>query len=222
MVKKCVASLLDNEAASTTELVHGLLEKSGVAIGKSAAAAIGCGIITDSAGFVAATPRTFAVMASAMKISGRQFIQLVELFQVEKDLSEKVAQLKAARRSKIYNSNGHLIVVSEVGAFESSAASSLVRLGADVAFAGATDEKGRMLISARCRNSFIDKTGFSLVKDVFPELANQFEGAGGGHPAAAAFNGKGDAIAALKKCAELTNAAIGKKYGKQGAMKEYS
>ena len=161
-------------------------------------------------------------MAKTMKKSGKQFIQLVELFEVETDISEKVAKLKAARRSKIYNSNDFLVVTSKVGAFESSAASVLVRLGADVAFAGATDEKGLMLISGRCKNTFIDKTGFSLVKDVFSELGKYIEGEGGGHPAAAAFNGKGDAVAALKKCVELTNVALGRKFGKLSPIKEYS
>ncbi len=222
LVKKCTESMLDAKAASTTELVYGLLEKSEISPGKNAAVAIACGIIVDSAGFVVATPHTFEVMAKTMKKSGKQFIQLVELFEVETDISEKVAKLKAARRSKIYNSHGCLVVTSEVGAFESSAASVLVRLGADVAFAGATNEKGLMLISGRCKNTFIDKTGFSLVKDVFSELGKYVEGEGGGHPAAAAFNGKGDAVAALKKCVELTNVAMGQKYGKQIPIKEYS
>ena len=147
--------------------------------------------------------------------------QLVELFEIDSDLSEKIAKLKAARRAKIYNSHNHIIVTTEVGAFEPSAASVLVRLGADVAFAGATDDKGKMLISARCRNSFRDKSGFNIVTDVFSKLPGFFDGEGGGHPAAAAFNGKGDAIQALKKCVELTDNALEKKYGKGAQLKEY-
>ena len=60
------------------------------------------------------------------------------------------------------------------------------------------------------------------MKDVFSELGKYVEGEGGGHQAAAAFNGKGDAVAALKKCVELTNVAMGQKYGKQIPIKEYS
>ena len=222
LVKKCESGILDASAASTTELVFGWLEKSGVMVGKKAAAAIACGIIVDSAGFVVATPRTFEIMSHALKKSGRTFVQLLELFEVEKDISEKVAKLKAARRSKIYNSHGHIVVTSEIGAFEPSAASVLVRLGADVAFAGATNEKGLLLISGRCKNTFIDKTGFSLVADVFSKLPKYIEGAGGGHAAAAAFNGSGDAIEALKKCVELTHSFLDAKEKKSAPLREYN
>ena len=221
LISKSESSLLDQNAASTTEIVYEFLQKSKVPVSKNAASAIACGIIVDSAGFVAASSRTFEIMARAMEKSGKSFIQLVELFEIDSDLSEKIAKLKAARRAKIYNSHNHIIVTTEVGAFEPSAASVLVRLGADVAFAGATDDKGKMLISARCRNSFRDKSGFNIVTDVFSKLPGFFDGEGGGHPAAAAFNGKGDAIQALKKCVELTDNALEKKYGKGAQLKEY-
>lgn len=198
-------SVVDEGAVSATEVVHDLLKASRVKIPKSAYACIAAGIITDSASFMVADHETFAIMAEVMKRAGMKYGEITSLFSVEKDFSEKVACLKAAKRCRIFRSIDSVVAVSEVGAFEADAAASLVRVGADVAFCGYAD-KGVIRVSGRANNSWVRRGGFSLTRDVFEKLGGFFDGTGGGHAGAAGFNGKGsDVNAVLMKCAELVH-----------------
>ncbi|MDO8537517.1 MAG: DHH family phosphoesterase, partial [archaeon] len=81
-------------------------------------------------------------------------------------------------------------------------------------------EKGNIRISGRANNYFVEKTGFNLAVHVFEKLQSEFGGSGGGHPAAAAFNGRATDLALLlRRCVELTAEFFSKKGKAQ--IKEY-
>ncbi len=213
-------SLQGKEAISTTELVYSLLKKSRIKIPKKALECIAAGIVTDSAGFLVADHKTFSIMAEVMKAAGIPYGSLVSLFSVEKDFSQKIASLKAARRCRIYKSRESIFVSSDVGAFEADSAAALVRIGADVAFCGYA-EKGRIRVSGRVNNSWLREKKFDLASDVFNRLKGFFEGEGGGHAGAAGFNGNGDNIApVLEKCIALAH-EFNSKNLKDAELKEY-
>lgn len=215
-------SLSDRTAISTTELVYDLLRAAKTKIPKKAFLCIACGIISDSASFVIADHETFYIMAEVMERAGAPYSKILSLFSVEKDFSEKVARLKAAKRCRIFRSGECVVAVSDIGAFEADAASALVKVGADVAFCGYAD-KGQVRISGRVNNYWMRKNGFDLASDVFAGLGSFFEGRGGGHAGAAGFNGSGDSVEGhLLKCVDLVHKFNVKKNGVSGQLKEYT
>lgn len=214
-------SYISKKAVSTTELVYELLKKTRVKIPQKAYASIGSGIITDSASFLIADHKTFKIMAEVMEKAKMPYSSLVSLFKVERDFSEKVAALKAAKRVRIFKIGKSIIATSEIGAFEATAARALIRLGADVSFCGYA-ERGKVRISARVNNYWLTKKKFDLAKDVFNKLEKYFDGEGGGHPGASGFNGKGKSVSKhLEKCVALTTEFIVKKE-KNVTLKEYT
>ncbi len=212
-------SLVNPKAVSTTELIYDLIKKLNKKITPKIATLLALGLFTDSAGFYASNKKTFTIFAELINKSNKSFSELISMISVETDFSEKIAKLKAAKRLKIYKSKEFLLVSTIVGSFQANAASTLLKLGADVAFAGSVD-KGLLLVSARA-NPFILNTGFDLAKHVFEPLSDYFKGSGGGHAGAAAFNGKAKNIEpVLQKCIELTHEFINKK-NKKEKLKEY-
>ncbi|MBN2126809.1 MAG: DHH family phosphoesterase [Candidatus Diapherotrites archaeon] len=212
-------SLIDSKAVSTTELIYRLIKSQKKSISKEIATLLAAGIYTDSAGFYASNKNTFTIFSDLMNKSDKSFPELISLISTETDFSEKIAKLKAAKRLKIFKSGEFLLVSTNVGSFQANAAATLLRLGADAAFAGDV-EKGLLLISGRA-NHFLLNQGFDLAKHVFEPLQTHFNGNGGGHAGAAAFNGKARAIEpVLQKCIELTHEFIHKK-DKKASLKEY-
>jgi nanoRNase/pAp phosphatase (c-di-AMP/oligoRNAs hydrolase) len=213
--------IIDKNASSSCNIVLNTLIKEKFLINKRIATFICCGIIADSVFFQVANEKTFSDMAFALKKSGLSIQKIFSLFSTKMDLSERIARLKAAKRVKIFGIGGFLICITDVGCFEASAANSLIRLGADVAFAGDI-KKNSVLVSARASFDFINKTSFSLPEDVFFKLKNFFEGNGGGHAGAASFSGKAETIEeVLNKCLELVKEFIQSK-NPNVKIKQYS
>ncbi|MEM4326718.1 MAG: DHH family phosphoesterase [Candidatus Diapherotrites archaeon] len=205
-------SCINPNYVSCTELVFKLLlATKEIKVSKKSFACIAAGIITDSAGFSVADKETFSIMSVALINSGYSYYELCSLFYAPKDFSEKIALLKAFKRSKIFCSGDKVIAVSEVSAFEADAASSLVRLGADIAFCGYSS-KGKVRISGRANQIFVKSLDFDLV-GIFNKLKTEFGGECGGHKGAAAFNSIGsDPWPFLLKCAELSHSEIKKQF----------
>ncbi|MBU0662560.1 MAG: DHH family phosphoesterase [Candidatus Diapherotrites archaeon] len=222
-----LVSFINEKAVSTSEIVHTLFRGAKVKITPEIARCLASGIITDSAGFLVADPNTFRIMAELLEKSECAYSDITALFNVKTDISEKIARLKSARRCRIFGSGDYLIVATDVGAFEASAATALVKLGADVAFAGDA-ENGKIRISARANNRFVNKEKFEFTAHVFRALEKEFPGNGGGHAAAAGFNGTGNEIwPVLKRCVALTHNFISDKKNKKNKdksadPKEYS
>ncbi|PIN85405.1 MAG: hypothetical protein COV47_02270 [Candidatus Diapherotrites archaeon CG11_big_fil_rev_8_21_14_0_20_37_9] len=212
-------SLIDSNSVSTTEIVYRLLKKTKLKIPRHAYACLALGIITDSSSFLIADHNTFRVMADLMEQAKMPYSELVALFRTEKDFSEKIAALKAAKRVRIYRVGDSIIATSEVGSFEAEAASALIRIGADVTFCGYADKKIR--ISGRVNNRWLGRNRFDLARDVFNPLEKFFQGEGGGHAGAAGFNGSGSTVKKhLEKCVELVQKSVSKNKSMQ--VKEYA
>ena len=219
LLKKSIV-LIDEKAVSCSLVVFDLLKKSSFPITPAIAKCIAAGIAVDSAHFSVADARAFSAMAECLKKCRCGLPELLALFRVKKDVSEKIASLKAAKRARIYSLGGHLVVTAEVSAFEADAASALVRIGADIAFAGGI-EKGELRISSRANNLFLKNTGLDLAK-IMNELGKCFEGEGGGHEGAAGFNGKAESFAsAAEKCVRITLELLKKTNPKIG-LREYA
>ena len=214
-------SVIKENAVSTTEIIYELFNEEKIEITPDIASCIAAGIVTDSAHFLVADAKAFHIMADVLEKSGRTFSGIVGLFRVKMDFSKKVAKLKAAKRARIFKIGEKIVVTADIGAYEADAATTLTRIGADVAFAGDL-EKGELRISGRATSGFVKETDFDLAKDVFLPLEKTVDGAGGGHAGAAAFNGKAKNLEdVLQKCVSLVEAFL-KKRNPKVQLKEYT
>ncbi|MBN2067726.1 MAG: DHH family phosphoesterase [Candidatus Diapherotrites archaeon] len=219
-IGKNVAAFIDQDAVASCELVFRLLQRSGSPLGRREATCIAAGIVADSAYFLTANSSTFSIMAEALEKSGKSFSELLSLFSIPKSFDQKIAALKAAKRSRIFRLGKYVVATSDVGAFEADAASTLVKIGADIAFVGDSEE-GKLRVSGRASQAVLKSARFDLARHVFQLLPKQFPGSGGGHAGAAGFNGQGNDInAALMQCVSLTKQFF---RGKKGFFfKEYT
>ncbi len=211
---------VNEDAVSCTQVIYSYLKKCRVKISPKVSELIACGLIVDSGKFSVGSSEAFFVMNEVLKNTKIAYEELFLLFKEPLDLSEKVARLKSVRRARLFKCFDKIIATSTVNAFESAGAVSLVMLGSDVAFVGG-EKESKVVISGRALNSFVSKSGFSLANNVFSLLSKDFSGAGGGHAAAAGFNGNGfDVQKALEKCVELTVLFLEKKNNLKSDLKE--
>lgn len=214
-------SWVEEGAVASAMLVYKWFKKSNIPIDKKTASLIAAGITADSANFLIADAETFSVMAEMLKKSGKKFSEIISLLRVERDFSEKIAMLKAAKRSRLFKLGNYIVAISDVGAFEADSATALIKLGADLSFAGDA-EKGKIRISGRASQKILKESGIDLAKHVFQPLCNHFKGDGGGHPGAAGFNGEGNEVEkALLKCVSLSHQFL-KKNNQKIQLKEYT
>ncbi|MFH0714630.1 MAG: DHH family phosphoesterase [Candidatus Diapherotrites archaeon] len=186
-LKKKVETFVDEKAISSTEVVFQLLKKQKAKLSPVQASLLLAGIVTDSSSFLVADANTFRIVAELLPDCKRSYAEVLDLFHVRKDVSEKIASLKAAQRSQLYKSSTHVMAFAEIGSFEATAAVILVRTGADVAFAGFGGE-GECRISARASHAFLKQTELHLFKDVLNPVALKLGGNAGGHAGAAGMH----------------------------------
>lgn len=198
----------DENAVATCEIVSNIWGEMGFEPPKEVAEVLLLGIIFDSKHFGIGTSRLFRTVARLMDL-GANLKGARDLLQASMDSSERIARLKSAQRSTMYRIGSWLLVTSNLGSFEASAARGILSLGADVAIIAGND-KENLKVSFRSTEEFYLKTGIHLGDEVSKPLAELYGGAGGGHPTAAGVNGVGDSEEFLIKAAEYLAKKIGK------------
>src|SRR3989344_7346584 len=107
-------SAFDSEAASTTEIIYGLFKKYKIKPSETAAKAIVYGMIADTAGMRYAKTKTFSLMSEILENHKLDYQKLLAEIYEERDISERIAWLKTARRLEFRNLKNKLIVTSGV------------------------------------------------------------------------------------------------------------
>jgi len=194
-------SVADENASSTCEIVYHLFKESEVKPTLEEARALFLGIAFDTRHFVLASSATFKAVADLIDV-GVKPEEALSFLSLPMDPSERIARLKASKRTKLLKINDWLIAFSQVSAYQASAARALIVLGAHVAVvAGQRNEK--IQISMRSSRDFYEKTGVHLGRDIAKPLGEHLQGMGGGHSVSAGVNGVGDVEASLKRCVKL-------------------
>jgi len=189
----------DDTRRSCAEIVYELLKEAGIKIGKEVGLALMIGMLTDSGHLNYATPALLRSFAEIMEETRLSMDEVMDLIEIEQDVSERISQLKGAQRLKFERTDGFIVALSHGSAFESSVCKSLIGLGADVAFVGAQrDESVR--ISARARPEIV-RMGLHLGK-LLGEVGTETSNDGGGHGGAAGLVGVGDVEAILNICSQ--------------------
>jgi len=194
-------SVADENASSVCEIVYRLFKEAEVKLTPNEAKALFLGIAFDSRHFVLASSATFKAIADLID-TGVKAEETLSLLSLPMDPSERIARLKASRRSNLLKINNWLVALSNVSAYQASAARAMIALGAHVAVvAGQHGEK--IQISLRSSRDFYEKTGVHLGRDIAKPLGEYLKGMGGGHSVSAGVNGVGDVEGSLKRCVWL-------------------
>lgn len=197
------------EASSTAEIIYGLAKQMN-ALSEEAAFSILVGILADTGHLKFATPATLQAVNEILTATKASYEKAISLLEIPEDVSQKIAQLKAAQRMELFRVLDYVVVTSQVSAFGGEAARALVALGADAAFVG-SETKDEMRISARASGSFLRETNLHLGRDLMPKIGEFIQGSGSGHSGAAGAKGKGDLAKALAECVRLLQELVHEK-----------
>lgn len=204
LAKICVT---DEQSSSTCEIVYNFYKQTGMKPGENEAKALFLGISFDTRHFVLASSTTLKNIAELID-AGVNAQETLAMLSLPMDFSERVARLKASRRTKLFNINQWIVAVSHVSAYEASAARALIELGAHFAAVAGT-KNGKIEISLRSSLEFNKQTNIHLGRDIAKPLGEYLHGMGGGHATAAGVNGEGDIETGLKRCVLLLKEALG-------------
>ncbi len=188
MKEEVEVAWVNEQATSSAEMVLHLLREMGEKPSEQQANLLLAGILTDTAGLKLARNSTLEAVCELIKC-GADYRQLLETLKLPEDRSRRMAMLKAAQRMEVRSMGERLVVFSELSTFEADAASTLLKLGADLSFVG-SEEKGEFRISGRATPELCEGTHLHL-GSLMQEVGRFFGGSGGGHPGAASATGKG-------------------------------
>ena len=174
----CKLCITNEEASSTCDIVYNFYKEQNLKPEPNEAKALFLGMAFDTRHFVLASSTTFKAIADLVD-SGVNAQEALSMLALPMDFSERVARVKACRRSKIVRVDNWILAFSHVSAFEASAARALVDLGAHMA--AVAGEKGDGIeLSLRCTREFTEKTGVHLGRDIAKPLGEALQGQGGG------------------------------------------
>ena len=175
---------VDEDVTSSVELVLRLSQELDFDFTPETATLMLTGIISDSGHFKFANKGTFEAVVLLLG-AGADYEGAMDALDIEKSRSKRIAVLKSTQRAELYKAHERWIVFSEVGAYESDAASFFVRAGADVSLVASVDEsESKIRISSRSRTGVPSETHLHL-GELMSDLGDQFDGTGGGHAGAA-------------------------------------
>ncbi len=195
MAKVCVTN---EDSSSTCEIVYDFFKQAEAKPNETEAKALFLGIAFDTRHFVLASSATFKNVADLID-SGVNARETLSLLSLPMDFSERVARLKASRRTRFFKIGNWIVALSHVSAYQASAARAMIELGAHVA-AVAGERNQTIEISLRSSLDFFRQTKVHLGKDIAKPLGEYLHGMGGGHATAAGVNGVGDTEIGLKRC----------------------
>lgn len=174
--------IIDGKAHSTALLVYNFLIELEVEITYEISFFLLSGLVAETSHFTLVNEKDLEL---ALKLMNFVEIERVRsALAVEQAYSEKIANLKALKRAKVYKINNKLIIFSRVGSYEAAVARNLLKLGADISIVENVKLED-VRISGRCKSNL--NVDLALV---FKKIETLIEGSAGGHPTAASANGK--------------------------------
>ncbi len=179
-------NLIFDNYSSTSEIVLELFIEYDVKLPLPYKYLLVSAILTDSGFLKYGNTRTIKNLNTILQ-DQVEIQEIIPLLERERDVSEKIARIKALQRVKLIKINGWLIGVSHLSSFTASAASTLIKVGFDVGIVVSKD-KSDYRITTRAKKQVCLKTGLHLGK-IIREINNVN---GGGHDGAATLNGKND------------------------------
>ncbi|MEM0443492.1 MAG: DHH family phosphoesterase [Candidatus Caldarchaeum sp.] len=170
---------------ATAEIVYDLMEYLGMDVSGKEAEALFLGIYYDTVRLSVADRELSGKAAKLLKAVDPS--KLIGLLEPSMEEAERIARLKALRRTVVYRLGEWYLAVSSVSAYLSPVARVLINSGAHVAVVSSY-QNGVCVLSMRSSYDFQKYTNVSLGGDLVKHLLRRFEGQGGGHAGAARIN----------------------------------
>ncbi len=178
-------NIIDDKYSSTAEIIYELCEYYNVELTLPYKYLLIAAILTDS-GFFKHGNNDTILRISKLLSNQLDYQEIQSTLKNDKTIPEKIAKIKALQRVQLIQEGNWLIGITNVGSFEASVASSLIKIGFDVGVAY-SEKKSGYRISTRAKKYVCLKTGLHLGK-ILEELSDD-EISGGGHDGAAAIQG---------------------------------
>jgi nanoRNase/pAp phosphatase (c-di-AMP/oligoRNAs hydrolase) len=189
-------NLVDDDYSSSAELIYKIFQEKKIEIPIYLRFLLVIGILSDTGHLRFATNRTFGILSNLL-LNDIDYQEVLIALERESNYSERIALIKGAQRVKLIKVDDWLIGVSHVGSFESRVATTLLRLGFDVAIVY-SDKSGEYRISTRAEKEVCLKTGLHLGK-LLEEVSSELDASGGGHDGAASLTIRNNYEVALNK-----------------------
>jgi nanoRNase/pAp phosphatase (c-di-AMP/oligoRNAs hydrolase) len=186
-------NLIFDNYSSTSEIILELLNDYNIELPIPYIYLLVSAILTDSGFLKYGNNKTVNHLSSVLQ-DQVEIQEVIPLLESEKDISEKIARIKALQRVKLMKIKDWLIGTTRLSSFSASGASILTKFGFDIGIV-VSEEKDKFRITMRAKKKVFLSTGLHLGK-IIREIDNVN---GGGHDSAATLNGKGDAAKILKQ-----------------------
>jgi len=169
------------DTPSLSEVVAELLLADGIR-DRRAYTLLAAGMYSDTAGLVAALPRTLITLGRVLERVDMNVGDVARIVSHRPSVSERIARLKALRKVQIHRFGEFIVATAKTGSYEGSIAWLFVLAGADVSFVA-----GKNRVVARMSDDFTVRTGIDLT-DVFSAASERIGASWGGHPGAAGMH----------------------------------
>jgi nanoRNase/pAp phosphatase (c-di-AMP/oligoRNAs hydrolase) len=192
-------NIIKDEVSSTSEIIFDICEYFNINLELPHKFLLISAILTDS-GFFRYGNNDTITRISRLLDEELNFQEITSTLDFEQDISERIARIKALQRLKLIRSKDWLIGMTHVGSFEAGIAALLININLDVGIVY-SEKKRSFRISTRAKKSVCLKTGLHLGR-ILEDVAEAYEGSGGGHDGAASLNGDHDLKKVLNKIIE--------------------
>lgn len=189
---KQIIKLIDSNSSSTSEIVFLILNLLNIVLPKDLLELLLAGIIWDTKRFLRVSSKTFSYIARLLEL-GAEYEKAHQLIITSKPYYARMAKIKCVLRHRGYRlslgSEEIYVALSEVGAYESDCATTLINIGYDIAIvASEEDEVKAMRIVYRAReDNSVVQNNIDVYNDVLKKITQKFGGGGGGHRTAGAI-----------------------------------
>ncbi|MHA1669078.1 MAG: DHH family phosphoesterase [Promethearchaeota archaeon] len=172
-------NLIDDTRHSTSEIIYEFYNQYSLELSVPCIFLLVAGILTDT-GFFKYGDNNSIKLISRLLTPKIEFQEIKKLLEFEKDISEKIAEIKGLQRVKLIRVKDWLIGITHVSNFRALVASTLLNVGFDVSIVYSIDSTG-IKITTRAKNDVCQKSRLHLGKI----LNDLHQGSGGGHNGAA-------------------------------------
>jgi len=200
-------NIIDDKFSSTAEIIYELCEYFNVELTLPNKYLLIAAILTDS-GFFKHGNNDTILRISKLLSNQLEYQEILSTLKINKTIPEKIAKMKALQRVQLIHEGNWLIGITNVGSFEATVASLLIKIGFDVGVVY-SEKKSDYRISTRAKKNLCLKTGLHLGK-ILEEVSEECGGSGGGHDGAASLNGKSDLEIIIEKILDRIKQVLNK------------
>jgi nanoRNase/pAp phosphatase (c-di-AMP/oligoRNAs hydrolase) len=187
--KDNVMSFNSESYNSTSSIMYELVKSIGVSVDKKLANLLATGIISDSAEFKNAFPKTFVQVGELLERSKMDYPSLLLEMQHISSPEMRETSIRDLFGSEIAVKSGMLVLYGQAKVHANRLADDAIKIGADLSIFYTLNKK-EVSFSARLRPTLDRKYDIHLGR-IMKELAPIINGSGGGHPCAAGAYGSG-------------------------------